>query len=124
MYFIRTAYGASYKIPKDAEDRLDIKTVEKFYFGKDGAWVAIKYDGSILWDLKGNYSGMDQRIREAFRKTLKVETLAMNPEDNSQYVILWTNGLGAYQLGTRGNIDAFELEEHFTKNFGCTWPEP
>jgi hypothetical protein len=123
MYFIRTAWGASYKVPKDAEAILDMKTVEKFYFGKDGAWVAIKYDGNIIWDLKGNHIGLAQKLTEGFRKTLKVETLAMNPEDGSQYVILWKNGLAAYQLGTRGNIDAFELEEHFTKNFGCTWPE-
>jgi hypothetical protein len=122
MYFIRTAWGASYKIPKDAEDTLDIATVEKFYFGKDGACVAIKYDGTILRDLKGKYAGMDERLRDGCNKALKIQTLAMNPEDDSQYVILWTNGLGAYQLGTRGNIDAFELEEHFTKNFGCTWP--
>jgi hypothetical protein len=122
MYFIRTAWGASYDLPKDAEDALNIAKLEKFYFGKDGAWVAIQYDGSILWELKGKYAGMDQRLRDGFNKAQKIQTLAMNPEDDSQYVILWTNGLGAYQLGTRGNIDAFDLEEHFTKNFGCTWP--
>jgi GTP-binding protein EngB required for normal cell division len=123
MYFIRTAYGASYNIPKDAEDALDIAKVEKFYFGNGGAWVAIQYDGNILWDLKFKHIGLAQKLTEGFGKKLKIQTLAMNPEDESQYIILWTNGLGAYRLGTRGNIDSFELEEHFTKNFGCTWPE-
>lgn len=46
----------------------------------------------------------------------------MNPEDDTQWVILWKNGLAAYNLGTtRANIDQWDLEEHFTKNFGCTW---
>ena len=121
-YFIRTAWGASYKLPTDCEDQLDVKSTEKVFFGKDGAWLATKFDDSISWDLKGKYAGMDERIREGFNAKRKIQTLAMNPEDDSQYVILWTNGLAAYHLGTRGNIDAFELEEHFTKNFGCTWP--
>lgn len=126
MYFIRTAWGASYKVPKTAEDNLNhlaMKKIEKFYFGKDGAWVAVSIDGSIMWELEGKYAGLDERIREGFNAKREVYTLALNPEDDSQYVILWKNGFAAYQLGTRGNIDAFELEEHFTKNFGCTWPE-
>jgi hypothetical protein len=47
----------------------------------------------------------------------------MNPEDDEQYIILWKNGIAAYNLGSRGNIDYFELQEHCTKNFGCTWSE-
>lgn len=45
----------------------------------------------------------------------------MNPEDDTQWAILWKNGLAAYNLGTRGNIDEWDIQEHFTKNFGCTW---
>jgi hypothetical protein len=45
----------------------------------------------------------------------------MNPEDDEQYIILWKNGIAAYNLGTRGNIDYFQ--EHCTVNFGCTWSE-
>ena len=51
------------------------------------------------------------------------QTIAMNPEDDEQYIILWKNGIAAYNLGSRGNIDYFDLQEHCTKNFGCTWPE-
>ena len=50
------------------------------------------------------------------------QTIAMNPEDDEQYIILWKNGLASYNFGTRTNIDHFELQEHFTVNFGCTWP--
>jgi hypothetical protein len=123
MYFIRTAMGASYNIPKDAEDILDINKVEKFYFGQNGAWVAIMYDGNVTWDEKGQYFGLAEQLKAGFQKKLKIYTLAMNPEDPFQYVILWKNGLGAYQLGGRGNIDPFDLQDHFAKNFGCTWPD-
>jgi hypothetical protein len=51
------------------------------------------------------------------------QTIAMNPEDDNQFIILWKNGLAAYNLGARGNIDVFDLQEHCTINFGCTWPE-
>jgi hypothetical protein len=47
----------------------------------------------------------------------------MNPEDDNQFIILWKNGLAAYNLGACGNIDVFDLQEHCTINFGCTWPE-
>lgn len=65
FYFIRTAWGASYKIPQDAETYLGgtMKDVEKFYLGIDGTWVAVKFNGSRCWDLKGKYPGLADKIR-------------------------------------------------------------
>lgn len=45
----------------------------------------------------------------------------MNPKDDTQWVLLWKNGLAAYNIGTQYPMDSFEIEEFFTKNFGCTW---
>ncbi|KAL1590965.1 hypothetical protein WHR41_00395 [Cladosporium halotolerans] len=122
QYFIRTAWGASYNIPKDAETYLgNMALVENFWFGKNGAWVATKYDGSRCWDLKGQYPGLIERIRTGINGETRISTLAMNPKDDTQWVLLWKNGLAAYNIGTQYPIDSFEIEEFFTKNFGCTW---
>lgn len=145
LYFIRTAWGASYNIPDDAEAHLgDMSLVQSFYFGKDGAWVAVKSNGDRSWNLKNHYSTLAERIKNGINGETRIQvryqslyaclsytklthdtpqTIAMNPEDDEQYIILWKNGIAAYNLGTRGNIDYFELQEHCTKNFGCTWSE-
>ena len=146
-YFIRTAWGASYNIPDDAQAHLGgftgMKTVQKFWFGKDGAWVAVKANGDRSWDLKNHYSELGDLIKNGVNGEIRIEvryykcslprcteltfdvsqTIAMNPEDDEQYIVLWKNGLASYNFGTRTNIDHFELQEHFTINFGCTWPD-
>lgn len=77
MYFLRTSWGASYSIPIDAELYLgDMSKVESFWFGKDGAWVAIKFDGSRCWDLKGHYSGMIERLRNALNGETEIQVSA------------------------------------------------
>lgn len=74
MYFIRTSWGASYSIPKDAELYLgDMSKVESFWFGKGGAWIAIKFDGSRCWDLKGHYAGMIERIRTGVNGETRIQ---------------------------------------------------
>jgi hypothetical protein len=74
MYFIRTAWGASYSIPEDAEKSLgDISLVQSFWFGKDGAWVAVKSDGSRWWDLKGLYPGLGDRIKEGLKHETRIQ---------------------------------------------------
>ncbi|KAM0719947.1 hypothetical protein Q7P37_004082 [Cladosporium fusiforme] len=123
FYFIRTAWGASYRIPQDAETYLggNMKDVEKFYLGKDGTWVAVKFNGSRCWDLKGKYAGLADRIRTGINGETNIHTIALNPEDGEQWMILYKNGLAAYNIGSRANMDSFDVEEHFTKNFGCIW---
>ncbi|KAK6428271.1 hypothetical protein LTR95_015585 [Oleoguttula sp. CCFEE 5521] len=121
-YFIRTAWGASHKLPADATAHLvNIANVEKFYFGKNGAWVALKYDGSRSWDLKGQYGNLANYIKEGINGETRVHLVAMNPEDASQWVIIWKNGLAAYSIGSTNVIDPFELEEWCTKNLGTKW---
>ncbi|OQO14982.1 hypothetical protein B0A48_00364 [Cryoendolithus antarcticus] len=121
-YFIRTAWGASHKLPADATAHLvNIANVEKFYFGKNGAWVALKYDGSRSWDLKGQYGNLADYIKEGINGETRVHLVAMNPEDASQWVIIWKNGLAAYSIGSTNVIDSFELEEWCTKNLGTKW---
>jgi hypothetical protein len=143
MYFIRTAWGASYRIPDEAEKHLgDMSVIQSFWFGKDGAWVAVKANGDRSWNLKNHYSTLAERIKNGINGETRIhvslsqlllsrfamlthdtsQTIAMNPEDDEQYIILWKNGIAAYNLGNRGNIDYFELQEHCTVNFGCTWP--
>lgn len=78
MYFLRTSWGASYSIPKDAELYLgDMSKVESFWFGKDGAWVAIKFDGSRCWDLKGHYAGMIERLRSGVNGETRIQVSAL-----------------------------------------------
>lgn len=45
----------------------------------------------------------------------------MNPENRDQWVVLWKNGLAAYNIGETHVFDAFDLEEWCTKNFGTGW---
>lgn len=74
MYFIRTAWGASYSIPNDAETYLgDMSLVQSFWFGKDGAWVAVKSDGSRSWDLKGHYSSLAERIKKGINGETRIQ---------------------------------------------------
>jgi len=64
-YFIRTAWGCSYKIPDDAKAHLgDMTKVEQFFFGANGAWVALKYGGDRSWNTKNQYPGLDVRIKD------------------------------------------------------------
>jgi hypothetical protein len=80
MYFIRTAWGASYSIPPDAEDFLgDISLVQSFWFGKDGAWVAVKSDGTRCWDLKGHYSGLLEKIKDGVKGETRIQVCLSLP---------------------------------------------
>ncbi|KAK6439785.1 hypothetical protein LTR95_003993 [Oleoguttula sp. CCFEE 5521] len=121
-YFIRTAWGASHKLPADATAHLvNIANVEKFYFGKNGAWVALKHDGSRSWDLKGQYGNLADYIKDGINGETRVHLVAMNPEDATQWLIIWKNGLAAYSIGSTNVIDSFELEEWCAKNLGTKW---
>ena len=72
-YFIRTAWGCSYKIPDDAKAHLgDMTKIEHFFFGANGAWVALKYGGARSWDLKGLYPGLDTRIRDGLQSATDI----------------------------------------------------
>lgn len=74
MYFIRTAWGASYSIPNDAESHLgDMSLVQSFWFGKDGAWVAVKTNGDRSWDLKNHYPGLAERIKNGINGETRIQ---------------------------------------------------
>ena len=74
MYFIRTAWGASYNIPDDAEAHLgDMSLVQSFWFGKDGAWVALKSNGDRSWNLKNHYSSLAERIKNGVNGETRIQ---------------------------------------------------
>ena len=74
MYFIRTAWGASYSIPDDAEAHLgDMSLVQSFWFGKDGAWVALKSNGDRSWNLKNHYSSLAERIKNGVNGETRIQ---------------------------------------------------
>jgi hypothetical protein len=74
MYFIRTAWGASYSIPDDAESHLgDMSLVQSFWFGKDGAWVAVKSNGDRSWNLRNHYSTLAERIKNGVNGETRIQ---------------------------------------------------
>lgn len=74
LYFIRTAWGASYNIPDDAEAHLgDMSLVQSFFFGKDDAWVAIKSNGDRSWNLKNHYSSLAERIKNGVNGETRIQ---------------------------------------------------
>jgi flagellar biosynthesis GTPase FlhF len=78
MYFIRTAWGASYSIPDDAEAHLgDMSLVQSFWFGKDGAWVAVKTNGDRSWNLKTHYSSLAERIRNGVNGETRIQVCSI-----------------------------------------------
>ena len=53
---MRTEGGVWHNLRRSTSARLgDIGEVESLWLGFDGAYVAVRRDGSIVWDLKGKY---------------------------------------------------------------------
>lgn len=70
--------------------------IEHFFFGSNGAWVALKYGGARSWDLKGLYPGLDKRIREG--PGVPTDIRVSTPPSSSAFVFFANHAIRARPL--------------------------
>jgi len=59
-FFWRSSSGSlRYSLPDDVEASLgNMDKVKSLWLGMAGAWVAVRTDDTMMWDLKGQYQSL------------------------------------------------------------------
>ena len=56
-----------------------------YFFGKDGAWVAIKSNGDRSWNLKNHYSSLAERIKNGVNGETRIQVRHQKISVSSTY---------------------------------------
>jgi len=109
----------SYKLHSKILNEIgDMSNVAKLWIGRDLAYVCVKKNGAKIWNLRGNYSYLDEVLGE--KRGAIPKSLALNVEDSEAFVVVWENGGMNYHPG-EGTFDASSVKTFGRLNFGLNW---
>ncbi|KAE8138967.1 hypothetical protein BDV38DRAFT_281527 [Aspergillus pseudotamarii] len=111
-YFAHTEWGRSWSVPSDiATAAGDMSKVVQVWFGKDDAYIISMSNGRYIWDLRGHYSKLHDKLKST--KGLDIRAAALNLEAPECWALVLRNGTVMWCTGGSsdpGNFDNFLLE--------------
>lgn len=76
--------------------------------GKGDAYIIIWEDGHVVWDLKGLYDSLDQRLSKILATTTKLSFAALNPYAEENYFCLFDDSSCVFQFPETDDFKTLE----------------
>ncbi|KAL2836886.1 hypothetical protein BJY01DRAFT_251765 [Aspergillus pseudoustus] len=91
-----------------------LKNIKNLWLGKNDSFVLVKTSRQLVWDLRGQYGGLEELLKNAPREGKTIQALALNLENSQSWAVLWKEGGAAWCSG--GAFDSAKIEHFLREN--------